>query len=157
MDQDNAMDRDSSLPVECDFDPWGGDLDAQCAWKNFGGLTIHQAKARFRENPLYYQEDFMFMGGKAFAYYFPVIDDYLRTVPDIETDDDHEARILADCIRNQFDHDLSHVRHLSARVLDLADYVRRNIRRFGADDNERQCVAEAWTDLVRHVRTASGL
>lgn len=26
-----------------------------------------------------YQEDFMFMGGKAFAFYFPVVEKYLRS------------------------------------------------------------------------------
>jgi hypothetical protein len=76
------MTENSSLPTEQDFDPWGGDLDAQCAWRNFGGLAIDRAKAKFRENPLLYQEDFMFMGTKAFAYYFPVIEEYLRTIPD---------------------------------------------------------------------------
>jgi hypothetical protein len=64
------------LPTERDFDPWHGNLDAQCAWRHFGGLTLDQAHARFRENPLGYQEDFMFMGPVAFAFYFPVIEDY---------------------------------------------------------------------------------
>jgi hypothetical protein len=145
------------LPTERDFDPWSGDLDAQCAWRNFGGLRIDQAEAKFRENPQCYQEDFMFMGGKAFAYYFPVIEDYLRAVPDVVSDDDHESWILAHCIRNQFDRDnLGHVRHLSARVLGLAGFVHNNIRRFGADDEERQRVAEAWTELVRQVQADSG-
>ena len=99
------MTQENSLPTERDFDPWSGDLDAQCAWRNFGGLTIEQAKAKFCENPLRYQEDFMFMGGKAFAYYFPVVEDYLRSIPDAASEDDHEAWILAHCIRNQFDRD----------------------------------------------------
>lgn len=152
------MNRDGSLPAESDFDPWGGDLDAQSAWRKFGGLTLEEAKVRFRENPLSYQEDFMFMGGKAFAYYFPVIEDYLRTVADIEGDDDHEAWILAHCIRNQFDRDdLRYVRHLSAGVLDLADYVHTNIHLFGADEKQRRRVSQAWTELVQQVRAAFGL
>ncbi len=143
----------SALPTERDFDPFRGDLDAQCAWKNFGGLSIDQAKAKFCENPLNYQEDFMWMGGKAFAYYFPVIEDYLRSATDVD-DDDHEAWILSHCIQMQFDEsNLSHVRHLAAQVIDLADFVRDNIRRFGADDNERKHVADAWAELVRHIRT----
>ncbi len=39
----------SNLPSERDFDPYGGDLDAQCAWRNFGGLTLEEATRRFRE------------------------------------------------------------------------------------------------------------
>jgi hypothetical protein len=152
------MKRDGSLPAKSDFDRWGGDLDAQCAWKNFGGLTLEQAKARFRGCPSTYQEDFMFMGGNAFAYYFPVIEDYLREVTDSETDDDHEAWILAHCIQNQFERDdLRQVRRLSARVLDLAEYVHTNIHLFGADDKQRRRVAQAWTELVQQVGTSCGL
>ena len=141
-----------SLPVERDFDPWNGDLDAQCAWKNFGGVTLDEAEARFRENPLYYQEDFMFMGGVAFAYYFPVVENYLRGVPDADNYDDHQSWILAKCIEAQFDDkNLAFVRHLAPRVTDLADFVLVNIRRFGGDDRERQRVADAWRELVREV------
>ncbi|MBL8820867.1 MAG: hypothetical protein JNL96_20010 [Planctomycetaceae bacterium] len=70
------------LPTEADFDPYGGDLDAQCAWRNFGGLTLDEATNKFRERPEIYQEDFMFMGGKAFAFYFPVVEAYLRNFPE---------------------------------------------------------------------------
>jgi hypothetical protein len=34
------------LPTELDFDPLHGDLDAQCAWRNFGGLTLDEAHAK---------------------------------------------------------------------------------------------------------------
>ena len=143
----------NSLPTERDFDPWNGDLDAQCAWKHFGGLSLEEAHARFAENPLNYQEDFMFMGGKAFAFYFPVVENHLRNVPDADNFDDHEAWILAHCIRNQFEGDnLAHVRHLAQRVMDLGGFVRGNIRRFGSDEGERQRVADAWTELVDHVQ-----
>ncbi|MEM9646820.1 MAG: hypothetical protein AAF989_17650, partial [Planctomycetota bacterium] len=68
----------SQLPSEHDFDPHQGDLDAQYAWKHFGALTLEEAFRRFRENPEIYQEDFMHMGGRAFAFYFPVLDCFLR-------------------------------------------------------------------------------
>lgn len=150
------MTQDNSLPTERDFDPWNGNLDAQHAWRNFGRMTIEEAKAKFRQNPLDYQEDFMCMGGRAFAYYFPVIDDYLRTVPEIADYDDHQAWSLAHAIRAQFDGaNCPHVRHLASRVRDLADFVCRNIHRFGVDDRERQRVSEAWTELVRHLQAVS--
>ncbi|MEM7232007.1 MAG: hypothetical protein AAF517_07535, partial [Planctomycetota bacterium] len=66
------------LPTQADFDPWDGDLDAGHAWKEFGGLSVDEALAKFLENPGYHQESFMFMGGVAFAFYFPVVDRYLR-------------------------------------------------------------------------------
>lgn len=64
----------AALPTEKDFDPIGGSLDAQSAWKHFGGLTLEEVNRKFRENPFYYEEAFMWMGGKAFDFYFPVID-----------------------------------------------------------------------------------
>jgi hypothetical protein len=35
-------------------------------------LSLPQAYAWFCENPLRYEEDFLFMGGNAFAFLFPV-------------------------------------------------------------------------------------
>lgn len=146
------MTSSDSLPTERDFDPWNGDLDAQCAWKHFGGLTLSEAHAKFRENPLYYQEDFMFMGGRAFAYYFPVVEEHLRTVFETGSAGDHESWILAHCIHSQFAAGtLAHVRHLAPQVIELAGFVRNNIHRFGVDDSERQRVADAWSELVTHV------
>ena len=84
-------DLNEKLPEEKDFDPWNGFLDAQCAWKNFGGLNLCEAFEKFCDNPLKYQEDFMFMGPKAFAYYYPVLDKYLREVQPDDEDDDCEA------------------------------------------------------------------
>jgi hypothetical protein len=141
----------NSLPTERDFDPWNGDQDAQNAWRNFGGLTIDEAQSRFRENPLYYQEDFMFMGGKAFAFYFPVLEHHLETAlrPCSDDDYDHESWILAHCIAAQFDGDnLPYVRHLASRVIELAEFVRDNIHFAVADHGERQRVADAWRELV---------
>ncbi len=62
------MGKTNGLPTERDFDPYGGELDAQCAWKNFGGPTLDEAHAKFREHPECYREKLMAMGGKAFAY-----------------------------------------------------------------------------------------
>lgn len=139
----------------------GGNWDSQRAWANFGGLTLEQAHVKFRENPLNYkfrenplnyQEDFMFMGGRAFAYYFPVIEDHLSSVSDAESEDDRQAWILAHCVRIQFDaDDLTEILHLRPRVIELANFVRNNAVRFGVDDGERQRVADAWTKLIDHV------
>lgn len=52
-------------PSQVDFYPFGGCLDAQSAWRNFGGLTLEQGHVRFCSAPEVYQEDFMFMGCRA--------------------------------------------------------------------------------------------
>lgn len=144
--------RNDTLPTQQDFDPSGSNPDAQVAWYNFGGLTVQQATEKLRDAPLHYQHDFMFMGGRAFAYYFPAIGNHLRTASDINNDGDHAAWILAHCIRAQFyGSNLPHVLQLATSVRELAGFVCDNIHQFGDDDGERQRVAAAWSDLVRYV------
>jgi hypothetical protein len=143
------------LPREPDFDQYNGDLDAQHAWKQFGGLTLEQAHKKFAENPIFYQEDFMFMGGTAFAYYFPVLENHLQSAHDIAPYGDHESWIIALCIQTQFEGDnLPRVQPLAPRVLALAEFVQNNISRLGIGQIEQQHVSEAWTKMVRHVEAA---
>src|SRR5688572_21888562 len=67
------------LPTRADFETAPGDLDQKVAWRHFGGKTLAEAYTLFCDNPLHYQEDFMFMGEGALRFYFPVIDQYLRS------------------------------------------------------------------------------
>ena len=150
------------IPDAKDFANWGegdlsGDLDALYAFKHFGGMTLDEAKVRFAENPSYYQEDFMFMGTNAFIFYFPVLDDYLRNVPDQDNDHDHESWIISKCIESQFDpRTIERLRPLIPQIVDLADFVRVNLSRFGVDDAERERVAGGWACLIHHIETISG-
>ncbi len=140
------------LPDPKDFDPTGCDLDAQRALQNFGGLTLDEALVKFRENPLGYQEDFMFMGPVAFAFYYPVIEQHLKG--DLEADpyDDHQAWILAHCIKAHFGENPSDsLRILIPRILELASFVLSHIQRFGMTDANQQRVAKAWAALTNHL------
>ena len=140
------------LPTKNDFVPHPPDLDAMCAWEHFGGLTLDAAKTLFAENPLYYQEDFMFMGTNAFLFYFPVLDHYLRSAPDDENDDDYESWIISQCIRSQFQPEaIDRLRQLIPAIVDLAGFIQNNISRFGCDESEQRRVANSWADLVAHI------
>lgn len=144
----------SPLPSERDFDPHCGDLDAQYAWKNFGGLTLQQAITKFKERPDIYQEDFMFMGGKAFAFYFPVIEHYLCTLPPVRDGYRTETWILAHCIEAQFDATTSdYVLPLARRVVALSKFVLRDLSRFGDDAREQKRISKAWEKLKRHIES----
>ena len=113
----------TTLPTKSDFDPFGGGLDEQVAWKHFGGLELAEAHKRFCENPLCYQEDFMWMGHVALAYYFPVLDKYLRA-----GDDEELSRIIASGLIIQFGYDdISAIEHIKPQVIELADFVIQNI------------------------------
>lgn len=147
-----------ALPSEADFVVYGC-LDEQWAWKQFGGLTLDEAKAKFLENPLRHQEDFMWMGAPAFAFYFPVLDEYLRSVPDREApEDDSHAGIIGYGIKFQYEQkQVDALRPLIPAVLALAEYVLANLHRFGRDEEDQQRVAREWTEMVARVRsTAAG-
>ena len=133
------------MPGATDFDPWGGNLDALHAWKNFGGLD--PAYRLFLENPLYYQEDFMFMGPVAFDYYFPVVDRYLREFRRAaEDDDDGCAWILGAAMVSQLESVTP--RPLAAgtavEIAALAAFVSREIDRFAGEPRGQGRILEEW-------------
>jgi len=133
------------LPTERDFDPYSGCLDAQSAWKHFGGLTIDEAHELFCENPLHYQEDFMFMGHGALAYYFPVLDKYLRT-------DDEVALIIAQGLELQFqfeNDDISKIDKLKKPIIELSQFIIQNIENYGETLDERNEISNAWQRLAQ--------
>ncbi|MBL8869295.1 MAG: hypothetical protein JNK90_05845 [Planctomycetaceae bacterium] len=144
-----------NLPSERDFDPYGGDLDAQCAWRNFGGLTLEEAIRRFRERPELYQEDFMHMGGRAFDYYYPVIDRFLRDTLSLSGDeiDDRQSWILPQCIRNQFEgKNLPYVRNRKREVLELCEFMLSNLKVFARDWDPPSEIESQWTQLRSHLQ-----
>lgn len=144
----------SELPTERDFDPYGGDLDAQCAWKNLGGLTLDEAYNKFNECPEIYQEDFMFMGGRAFAYYFSVLDRFLRRTLEIPPEDrnDRQSWIIPQCIKSQFEgKNLPYVQHLRKPALELCEFMLRHIDEFTNDWDNGAEIEEQWRLLSEHL------
>lgn len=90
------------------------DLDGMAAWRTFGGLTLDAAYERLREDPEAHQEAFMWMGGRAFAFYLPVVERYLR---------EDEPRVAFDGIAHVLAHDLA--MHVPSDVPEvLAVYIR---------------------------------
>ena len=141
------------LPTEEDFDPWCGDLDAQWAWKNFGGLTLEAAKEKFPQKPECYQEDFICMGSRAFAFYFPVIETYLLDTPVDYEGYDRCAWILAHGIKCQLQRETkSVVLPLLPRICNLIQFVQQNIERFDDDEAEQSRILLAWAELDEVVR-----
>ena len=76
---------------------WGkidkNDLDAQCAFKHFAGLSKEAAESLFKEHALYYQEDLLSMPEVAFNYYAPVFAKYLQS-SDARGDSDGASSFL---------------------------------------------------------------
>lgn len=144
----------SDLPNERDFDPFGG-VDEQCAWRHFGGLNLEEAYEKFANYPEIYQEDFMFMGGNAFAFYYPVIDRYLRMTIELpkEKRGDRQSWILPQCIRSQFEG--THRRDvapLKQSVLDLCVFMLQHMEYFVGDWDDPAEIEKQWRLLQDHAR-----
>ena len=148
----------NQLPTKQDFGATAGCLDAFEAWKNFGGLTLDEAYEKFCQAPETYQEDFMWMGGAAFAYYLPLVERYLRetTLDPNETYEPYEQAevesiwILASCLETQIaSPDLPGRDAIRLRLLDLAKHIRTNLSSYAADPDRQQEVDAAWKFLEK--------
>ena len=137
------------LPTARDFDPLGCDLDAQSAWKHFGRLTIQAAYDLFLSNPVYYEEDFMFMGSKAFEYYLPVIDRYLREISYEDEMDDCEAAILGSGVVAQFQSSLSE--QTVKEIEELCSFVRANLHRYAESEGEQKRIDSKWEKVALNI------
>ena len=136
------------FPDKADFDARDECLDAIRAWKHFGGLTFEKAYTVFCKRPDIYQEDFMFMGWKAFGYYFPIIEKYLYEVELQEEGEDSNAWILARAILGQMKlPELKQLGDLRERVLRLCLHVKSDLHQYASEPKEQMEIGEAWAEL----------
>ncbi len=140
------------LPTIEDFtsDP-ERDLDGEYAWRQFGGLTIDEAYDKFCEKPDICQEDFMAMGDAAFAFYFPVIDRYIRQNEPKE-EFDRVAYILAAGISQHVSLKQILVRPLYRQIINLCHFVIDGLK--SADDEKYrdssvEQVERVWLELLK--------
>lgn len=78
----STYDSESSPLVQPALPTWSDisihdSLDERCAVEHFYGKGLKQAEELFREDFLYYQEDLMWMGPRAFCYYVNAAIGYL--------------------------------------------------------------------------------
>jgi hypothetical protein len=144
----------SELPLPCvsDFFRAPGGDEAETAWKNFGGLSLEQAYGKFMESPDCRQEDFMWMFPKAFEYYFPVLDRYLRTVSEEEEEsggDGWEVWIIGCGINLQLGRlSKSHPqRYLLAEISVLSHFVKENLSLYFSAEEEQIRTKEVWLKI----------
>lgn len=152
------MDERDDLPGERDFDPFGGCLDAQIAWRNFGGRTRAEVLEAFRAHPERHQEDFQFMGPVAFLHYFPVLDEYLRTTRVEPGEDEVEcATFLAQVLAYQYENAAAALRaRMRGPMVALAARVRGRQDELASDAVGREALDVAWASLERILESGSG-
>jgi hypothetical protein len=141
------------LPSEQDFDPYGGNLDAQSAWRNFGSLSLDEAYAKFCQRPEAFQEDFMFMGSRAFHYYFPVIEEYLRGAEARDDWRDCEVAILGSGVALQFVWKGAYLSPaLRDRIGGLCAFVMKNLSRFESSPEEQERIRQSWSEVEEKLK-----
>lgn len=115
-----------SLPTREEINVYNS-LDEQSAEKHFLGKDLKQAKALFFDNFIYFQEDLLWMGPKAFCYYVDAAIAYLLS-PDADEDSD-AVSCFCGLIEFRMEHDLAEIQpalkkiHIAIEAI-LADFAR---------------------------------
>jgi hypothetical protein len=95
----------------------------------------------------------MFMGCRAFHFYFPVIDEYLRAAPACGVRDDREARILATCIALRFEwHGATISPELRHRISHLCAFVRSHLNQYAEFPEDQKAIDGVWGKLEEKLR-----
>ena len=137
----------SPLPTAVDFYS-GPNTEAAFAWERFGGKSLSEAYDFFMEAPEIWGEDFAWMFPKAFEYYFPVVDKYLREIDEdgdlVSCSDD--AWIFGCRIASQFHwkDGTKPPTYVVDEIADLSSFIKTQYR------DERE-VMDSWSKVDREV------
>ena len=88
----------------------------------------------------------MFMASRAFEYYFPVVDRFLREAgPD---EDGNQAAILGTGVALQFEwKDSALSKAVVSEIEDLSVFVQSDLSRFSVETEEHQRITEEWSKV----------
>ncbi len=133
------------------------DVHGLSAWEHFGNLSLEQAYAKFCEGAEALQEDFMWMGDRAFSFYFPVVDRYIRE-EESKCEFDGETYVLAHDIGMHIPIEAPEVRSLERHILSLCDFVLDRVGRLKEEEGRSHPVhevASVWRDLRARIESSS--
>ncbi|MCB1098663.1 MAG: hypothetical protein R3F19_25720 [Verrucomicrobiales bacterium] len=147
----------SPVPAAAEFFVGPG-TDAAYAWERFGGKSLSEAYLIFMECPECYGEDFGWILPKAFDYYFPIIDKYLREI-DVN-DEEHwteldglQAWIFGCRVQSQF-HWKDGTKPspaLASEIAELSTFVQTNAERYSNQADEQARIREAWLKVDHEI------
>jgi len=126
-----------AIPTEQEINLYGS-LDARTAAEHFLGKNISQAEALFQENFIYYQEDLMFMGPKAFCYYVRAAMNYLRS--DESDGDSDAANSFCSVVGSQHEYSANEIAPVIPAIRDGIGAILAKIDRF-------ECAPEIYGDI----------
>ena len=98
----------------------------------------------------------MFMGARAFLFYFPVIDRYIREVEGPVMGFDAEAWILGCGIKIQFEKNASPLAQIGVRAEQLCDFVLHGLSQLpeGSTFQPVREIEDAWVEAKASVMNA---
>lgn len=103
-------------------------LDERSACDHFFGKTLDQAEALFRENSLYYQENLMWMGPKAFSFYVDAVIRYVQS--EAASSDTDIFLSLINILEFRLEHERADMLPIAGKLGAFCDYIVQNHERF---------------------------
>jgi hypothetical protein len=125
-------------------------LDERHAVEVFLGKDLEQAEALFRENFLYYQEDLMFMGPKAFAFYVPAAIRYLLSAD--SSGDSDAANTFCGVIESRLDHEPDAISPVGPLIREGIVGMLGDFDRYGCDEALYGDLAARYSDLLSRLK-----
>ncbi|TAE90526.1 MAG: hypothetical protein EAZ81_09695 [Verrucomicrobia bacterium] len=140
------------LPTKEDISPTSGaDLDECAALEHFFGKNQSEASTLFFENPEYFADDLMWMGRKAFAFYFPSLEPYI--ISKESAGDADIINALIGILKARLDDDPVSIKDCHTPVLRVLMFARENLEKFQVDTCVNGDVAGELSDLIERVQT----
>jgi len=133
------------LPTEQEINPEGDSYDGQMAVDHFIGKTPEQiTKELGTWLHWHFYEDFLWMGSRAFCFYFPAVADYVATAKakaDYEVVDN-----FCYVLEFRLHSDFAQIRDSFPAIIGFAGYILAHFEDYGYDP-------EADEDLLQRLRT----
>ena len=105
--------------------------DEILAVEHFLGKNLSEAEKLFSQNPLYYQEDLMWMGVVAFRFYIQAAISYIQSEA---ADNDYDTiNCLAGILEFRLKHEYQELRPIAGKLMTLCRYILKNLDKFDTE------------------------
>jgi hypothetical protein len=136
-----------TLPTEKDINVYNS-LDEIVAAEHFLNKTLDEAEGMFRDDSVYYQEDLMWMGPRAFGFYLQAMNNYLKS--EYSKGDDHIIYCLYQVIL--FKIEGNELSFAISEVNEMIDYITRNYAKFSIDENVYGNLLEKYGEIRSEIK-----
>lgn len=116
-----------TLPTRQDINAHDS-LDERSACKHFLGKSVAEAEGLFRENSVYYQEDLMCMGGRAFCFYVVALISYIQS--EYATGDSDIINCFARILEFRLESEPEELRPVAQTLAAVCGYILDHYARF---------------------------